>query len=82
MMFIRVYVSLFYLYVLIDDVISYVHKKNCISFCVRNIKNFADKQSPLEVTEILVALSCCLKVRLNGTVSIQDVHVHMLFGQL
>ncbi|XP_019848853.1 PREDICTED: WD repeat and FYVE domain-containing protein 3-like isoform X2 [Amphimedon queenslandica] len=48
-------------YSLSDEVISYVHKKNCISFCVRNIKNFADKQSPLEVTEILVALSCCLK---------------------
>ena len=64
------YVALLILYFIsyfffkLDDVINFIHKKGCIGFCIRNINSFAKKHPPLDITEILVALTCCLKVPL------------------
>ncbi len=45
---------------LTGEVISFVHNKGCIGFCVRNIKLAVD-QPPLELVEIFATIFCCLK---------------------
>ena len=45
---------------LTGDVVTFIHSKGCIGFCIRNIKLAVD-QPPLELVEIFATIFCCLK---------------------
>ena len=53
------------------NVIHYIHQKGCIGFCIRNLK-LAVKQPPLELVEIMVAITCCLKDSADFSQSLID----------